>query len=280
MKLLLLFFFLPACVFAMDEFEKDLANLKQKYKGTYQKEELQKWDQVVEKEAKPTFSERFHEHFRHLDLNVFFNYYFFNNEFNPGGQISGQLSSAGPDLDILYKLWKPFDLYVYGNYGFTGNATFVETTNVYSVPNNYLLGVGAYFNNQFPLISPYVSLEIQQQSFVGVNNNLDYSTVNVLTQLQAQQISSFNIVLGMDVPFRVMDKNGLVRAYLAPTLLAQSTLADQSYEENVAQLQYGLKLKYIFYEPYSLDLGWRGGFNQGVTLETYNTFFLNLGFRF
>jgi hypothetical protein len=280
MKFLLLFFLLPAFVFAMDEFEKDLANLKQKYKGTYQKEELQKWDQVVEKEAKPTFSERFHEHFRHLDLNVFFNYYFFNNEFNPGGQISGQLSSAGPDLDILYKLWKPFDLYVYGNYGFTGNATFVETTNVYSVPNNYLLGVGAYFYNQFPSISPYVSLEVQQQSFVGVNNNLDYSTINVLTQLQAQQISSFNIVLGMDVPFRVMDKDGTIRAYLAPTLLAQSTLADQSYEENVAQLQYGLKLKYILYEPYSLDLGWRGGFNQGVTLETYNTFFLNLGFRF
>ncbi len=280
MKLLFLFFFLPAFVFAMDEFEKDLANLKQKYKGDYKKEELQKWDQIVEKEAKPTFSERFHEHFRHLDLNIFFNYYFFNNEFDPGGEISGQLSSAGPDLDTLYKLWKPFDLYVYGNYGFTGTASFVETSNVYTVPNNYHLGIGAYFFNQFPHISPYASLEIQQQSFVGVNNNLDYSTVNVLTQLQAQQISSLNMALGMDVPFRVLDKDGLVRAFLAPSLLAKSTLADGSFEENVAQLQYGLKLKYILYKPYSLDLGWRGGFNQGVTLETYNTFFLNLGFRF
>jgi hypothetical protein len=280
MKLLLLFFFLPAFVFAMDEFEKDLANLKQKYKGTYQKEELQKWDQVVEKEAKPTFSENLHEHFRHLDLNVFFNYYFFNNQFDPDGNIAGQLSSAGPDLDLLYKLWKPFDLYVYGNYGFTGEATFVETTNVYSVPNNFLAGIGAYFFNEFPRVSPYVSLEFQQQSFVGVNDNIDYSTVNVLTQLQAQQITSINLALGMDVPFRMMDKNGLIKAYLAPSLIAQSTLADNSFEENVAQLQYGIKMKYIFYEPYSLDLGYRGGFNQGVTLETYNTFFLNLGFRF
>lgn len=280
MKWVLIFCIFSSFAFAIDEFEKDLANLKQKYKDSYKKEELQKWDQVVEKEAKPTFSERFHEHFRHLDLNLFLNYYLFNNDFNPGGQISGQLSSAGPDLDILYKLWKPFDLYLYGNYGFTGTASFVETTNVYTVPNNYLLGIGAYFYNKFPLISPYVSLEIQQQSFVGVNDNLDFSTINVLTQLQPQQISSFNMVLGMDVPFRVMDKNGFVRAYVAPALLAKSTLQDGSFEENVSELQYGLKLKYIFYEPYSLDLGWRGGFNQGVTLETYNNFFLNLGFRF
>lgn len=280
MKLLLFFFFLPAFVFAMDEFEKDLANLKKKYKETYQKEELVTWNEVIQKEAKPTFSERFHEHFRHLDLNIFFNYYFFNNQFDPGGEISGQLSSAGPELDALYKLWKPFDLYFYGNYGFTGDATFTETTNVYSVPNNYLLGIGAYFFNESPRISPYISLEIQQQSFVGVNNNLDYSTINVLTQLQAQQITSLNMALGMDIPFRVLDKNGIVRAFLTPSLLAQSTLEDQSFEENVAQLQYGLKLKYIFYEPYSLDLSWRGGFNQGITLETYNTFFLNLGLRF
>lgn len=280
MRLFFLFCLLPSILFAVDDFEKDLAALKAKYKEPYRKEEDFKWQEVVEKEAKPSFSERFHKNFRHLDLNVFFNYYFFDSTFNPDGQIAGQLSSAGPEFETLYKLWKPFDLYFYGNYGFTGNATFVETTTVYSVPNNYLLGLGAYLSNDFPTISPYITLEVQAQSFVGVNNNLDYTTINVLTELQPQQVTSFNMVFGTDIPFRVLDKKGLIRAYVAPSILAKSELISQDYEQYISQLQYGLKLKYIFYEPYSLDLGWRGGFNQGLTEQTYNTFFLNLGFRF
>lgn len=280
MKLFFLFCLIPITLFAMDDFEKDLAALKAKYKDTYKKEENVKWQEVVEDEAKPSFSERFHEKFRHLDLNVFFNYYFFNSTFNPDGQIAGQLSSAGPDLDALLKLWKAFDLYIYGNYGFTGEASFVETPTVYSVPNNYLLGVGAYFSNKFPTVRPYVSFELQGQSFVGVNNDLDYSTINVLTQLQAEQVTAFNMTFGTDIPFRIDDKDGLVRAYLTPSILARAELMDATYSQYVTQFQYGIKLKYFFYKSYALDLGWRGGFYQGETSQDYNSFFLNVGFRF
>jgi len=276
------YFFLlfPLLTFGMDDFERDLSNLKAKYQGEYKKEEQIKWQEVIAKEEAPSLSDKFHQTIRHLDLAIFLNYYFFNSGLPPDSELNGMLSSAGPDLDILIKVWNAFDIYLYGNYGVTGQASFSETTSEYSVPNNYLLGLGAYFFNGHPKISPYFSFEAQEQSFVGVNNNLDYSQINILTQLQGSQVTSFNITTGMDIPLNLLEKEGLVRIYLSPSIVAKSELVDKSYEEYISQFQFGIKLKYLFYKSMSIDLGYRGGFYKGQNDQNFNLLFLNLGYRF
>ena len=241
-------------------------------------EEITTWQKTVESK---TFSEKFHETVRKMDLYVFLNGYNFNGVVSPDTEINANLSSLGPSIDMLFKnLLNPLDLYFYGGFGFTQDATFVETNTLYPVQDNYLWGLGIYLFQDFPKVSPYAAFELQAQSFLGVNNNLDYTTTNFLTELQGEQISSLNFTIGVDIPFHLFEKIGYCRAYISPAIFANTELDDGSYSENVSEIQWGLEFQYRFYKSMLLNLGYRGGVFQGVNRENYNLLSLNLGFRF
>jgi hypothetical protein len=275
-----LFLLIPLLAFSMDDFEKDLAALKGKYQKDYKKEEVLKWEEIVEKEQKPTFSEQFHDIFRQLDLSIFLNYYTFTTGFQPDGEIFGIITAAGPEVDMQIKAWNLFDIYAYGYYGITKPASFVELTQEYPVPNNYLLGLGAYFYNTPPKVSTYLAFEVQDQSYVGVNQNLDYSVVNVLSQLTASQVTSLNLTTGLDVPLKIFNNPGVFRGYLSPSIVAKSSLTNGGYAENVSQFQFGFNFKYFFYNNTLVDLSYKSGFYKGQSEQTFNLIYLNFGFRF
>lgn len=272
----IIFLILPLLLFA-DEFENDLAALKKKYKTPYHIEEISKWQERVKEE---TFYEKFHKLFRQADFYAFLNTYFFQGKITPDIQINAQLSTIGPSLDILAKIGKPFDLYLYGGVGFSQDVWFLEGNQNYPVDNNYLWGLGIYFFNKYPKISPFFSLELQAQSFLGANNEMDFSTVNALSEIQGKQLSSLNFCLGVDIPLKLWEKIGKLRLYLTPALLANTTTYDNSYSENVSEVQYGLEISYKFFNPMLLKLGYRGGTFQGENRESYNLISLNLGFRY
>jgi hypothetical protein len=279
MKFLLVILFLPYFTFA-DDFEKDLAALKSKYKDQYQIEEKEQWAKVVEKEESGGFSDKFHKVFRNVDLSYFFNYYFFSGTIPPDGQINGQISSSGPYLETRIKLLKAMDLFVYGNYGITSEATFQETTQNYPVPNNYLLGLGGYFSNDFNKTAPYFAFEVQGQSFVGVNYNLDYSTTNAISQLQGGQVTSLNMAVGLDFPFKIFEKPGSFRVYLDSAITGNFKLMDGSYQEDVSFFQGGFKLKSLLTNAFLLNFASTGGFYKGDASQSFVLLYLDLGFRF
>ncbi len=274
MKFFLLFF--SFLTFA-DDFEKDLEALKAKYKPSYKKEENQKWEELAKSES---FWEKYQKTFRKTELTIFFDYYFFQGTIPPDGKINGQLSSAGPYLETNIKLWKWMDLWFYGNYGVTSDASFQETTNEYKVPNNYLIGLGGYFNNQEPTVSPFFSFEYQGQSFVGVNQNVDFSTINALTQLQGGQVTSFNMNVGLDIPVNILNRTATLRAFLNSAISGQFQLMDGSYSENVSYFQGGFKLKYPIMSHFLLDLAATGGNYKGQESQSFLLLLIDLGYRF
>jgi hypothetical protein len=277
--LILIFFLGNSSVWA-DQFEEDLKAIKSKYDVVYKKEESTKWSEVTESDLEGDFSEKVDRKINRADLLLNFEYFFFKDKLDDLAKINGEMTQVGIDLEFIFNTDSLLDVLFYATYGFTSNATFVGTSNIYDTPNTFSLGLGPYWTRGFNMINPFFAVEFEALSSVGVDTSKTFTGDEVFNYMRGNSIKSVNLLLGLDHPFYLITRPTYLRAYLGTALYGISQLNQSDYEEKVNVFKLGTNLKMEFVDHILLTLGWKGEVITGSTNSYLSHFYLNLGYSF
>ena len=276
---LILFILLSNCSVWADQFEKDLAALKSKYKDVYKKDESTKWSEVTEDDLEGDFSVKVEKTINRADLLLNLEYFFFKDQLADFGKINGDMSQVGIDLEMIFNTGSLLDVLFYTSYGFTSNVTFTFSENVYDSPNTFNIGLGGYWTRGFSKINPYVTLEYEALSSMGVNKIL-LPTLGLETALRGNSIHSVHLVLGIEHPFYLTTRPTYLRAYFGTALYGASRLQNSVQKEKVNIFKMGANFKMNAYANILFVLGWKSEIVTGVTSSYLSHFNLNIGYSF
>ncbi len=278
--MLILIFLLGNSNVWADQFERDLKALKSKYDVLYRKDETTKWSEVTESDLEGDIGEKVQKKINRAELTVNFEYFFFKDKLDDLSKINGEMTQIGLDLEFVFNTESLLDVLLYGSFGYTSNATFVGTENIYDTPNTYKLGLGPYWTRGFMKINPFFALEFEALSSVGVDGSKTFSGDEVFNHMRGNSIRSINLLMGMDHPFYLVTRPTYLRAYIGTALYGVSRLLQSNYEQKVNVFKLGTNLKMEAVGHVLLLIGWKGEVITGITNSYLSHFYLNIGYSF
>ncbi|RLA63074.1 MAG: hypothetical protein DRQ88_07455 [Epsilonproteobacteria bacterium] len=276
-KALILIFLLGNFSAWADQFEKDLKAIKSKYNVL---DKSTKWSDVTEDDLEGDLSPKIDKKINRADLMFNFEYFFFKDKLSDISKINSEMSKIGIDLEMIFSTGSLLDVLFYTSFGYTSDVTFAGTNNIYETPNTFNVGIGPYLTRGFQKINPFLSLEFETLSAVGVDQDQAADGGIVFDFMSGNSIQSVNLLFGMDHPFYLITRPTYLRAYLGTALYGVSKLEQSSYEEKINVFKIGTSLKMEFIEHALFVLGWKGEIITGITNSYLSHFNLNLGYSF